>query len=399
MRILHVISSVGAAGGGPPVIAVKLAEAQAEQGATVGVLAYAPLPGDFSIVESMKRQAAIAEKAGHKPVRLHMVAHPGNGLEPLTARRARAAAREVVADYDFAHVHAIWEPILGATASVFAEAGKPYAVCPHGMLDPWSLSQRTLKKRIALKLWVRSMLDGAAFLHMGNKDEMTLVGPLKLKAKFEQIPNGVSLKEFADLPAPGTFYDSLPALAGKRYILFMSRLHYKKGLRLLACAFTAAAPSLPDVHLVVAGPDGGEQAPFVEMIKAAGLSDRVHLTGPIYGTRKLAALVDAACFCLPSSQEGFSVAITEALAIGTPVVVTKACHYPEVSEYDLGVETELTTESVAAGMKSTLARTDRAAISARAKSLIAERFNWPMVATQTLKLYAAALQGAGLGVK
>ena len=371
-------------------VAMKLAEAQAEQGATVGVFAYTPRPDDFAIVESIRRQAAAAEQAGHKPVQLHMVTHPGKGFEQLTARRARAAAKELVSQYDFAHVHAIWEPILGATARVFADAGKPYAVCPHGMLDPWSLSQKPLKKQAALKLWVRSMLDRAAFIHMLNKDEMTLVKPLKLKAKFEQIPNGVSLKEFASPPPPGTFYASLPALGGKRYILFMSRLHYKKGLRLLASAFAAAAPSLPDVDLVVAGPDGGEREGFIEMIAAAGLSDRVHLTGPIYGERKLAALVDAACFCLPSSQEGFSVAITEALAIGTPVVVTKACHYPEVSEYDLGVETELTTESVAQGLKNTLARTDRAAISARAKALIAERFNWPMVATQTLRLYAAA---------
>ena len=305
----------------------------------------------------------------------------------MTGRQAAALARSVVDQYDVLHIHGVWEPMLAATARVFDRAGKPYVICTHGMLDPWTLTQSTTKKKIALALWVTRLLNGALFLHFGNKDEATLCAPLGLKARFEQIPNGVSPKEFANLPAPGEFFKTLPEIHGKRYILFMSRLHFKKGLDLLATAYSTVARVLPDVDLVVAGPDGGFQASFTEMVNAAGITDRVHLIGPIYGPRKLAALVDAACFCLPSRQEGFSVAITEALATGTPVVVSKDCHYPEVSEYDLGVETTLAPESVAKGLLDTLARIDRAATSSRAKLLIAERFNWPMIAAQTLALY------------
>jgi glycosyltransferase involved in cell wall biosynthesis len=363
-------------------VACKLAAAQVELGAEVGILSYAPRKDDASIIESLRPQP------GQRAVGLHLIDHAVGRLESFTGGHAGAMARSVVGRYDVLHVHGVWEPMLAAVARVFARAGKPYVLCPHGMLDPWTLTQSATKKKIALALWVRRMLNNALFLHMLNKDEATLCGPLGLRARFEQIPNGVSPKEFANLPAPGSFYETLPAIRGKRYVLFMSRLHFKKGLDLLATAFASIAGSLPDVDLVVAGPDGGYQAPFVEMVKAAGITDRVHLTGPIYGQRKLAALVDAACFCLPSRQEGFSVAITESLATGTPVVVSRDCHYPEVTEFNLGVETALTPEAVAKGLVDTLARTDRDAMSARAKGLIAERFNWPMIAARSLELYA-----------
>lgn len=364
-------------------VACKLAAAQVELGARVGILSYTPRKDDASIIDSLRGQP------GRQAVELHLIDHEVGRLESLTGRHAGAMARRVGDRYDVLHIHGVWEPMLAAVARVFARAGKPYVICPHGMLDPWTLTQSTTKKKIALTLWVRRLLNNALFVHMLNKDEATLCAPLGLKARFEQIPNGVSPKEFANLPAPGSFFDTLPSIRGKRYILFMSRLHFKKGLDLLATAFASVAPSLPGVDLVVAGPDGGYQGPFVEMVKAAGITDRVHLTGPIYGQRKLAALADAACFCLPSRQEGFSVAITEALATGTPVVVSKDCHYPEVTEFDLGVETTLTPEAVAKGLVETLARTDRDAMSARAKRLIGERFNWPMIAARSLELYAS----------
>ena len=99
-------------------------------------------------------------------------------------------------------------------------------------------------------------------------------------------------------------------LGGRRYVVFIARLHYKKGLDYLADAFAIVAPQSPDLDLVVAGPDEGAKSDFEDRIRRAGVGKRVHLVGPLYGPDKFAALVDCTCFCLPSRQEGFSVAVT-----------------------------------------------------------------------------------------
>src|SRR5207253_6602065 len=117
---------------------------------------------------------------------------------------------------------------------------------------------------------------------------------------------------------------SPPSWCREPYILFLSRLHMKKGLDVLAEAFRTIAAKRSGVHLVVAGPDDGARADFVNRIEAAKLNDRVHLVGSLHGSEKWAALQGAACFVLPSRQEGFSVAILEALASRTSVVVTQA---------------------------------------------------------------------------
>jgi glycosyltransferase involved in cell wall biosynthesis len=211
-----------------------------------------------------------------------------------------------------------------------------------------------------------------------------LLKPLGIKAPAAVIPNGIEPNEIYPLPPAGTFRATLPSLGDHPYILFLSRLHYKKGLDYLAEAFKIVAPQLPDVHLVVAGPDGGAQAEFEAVIREAGLTDRVHLTGPIYGERKLAAYVDATVFCLPSRQEGFSIAITEAMACGTPVVISQQCHFPEVAEAGAGIVVDLAAAAVATALITLLQDTgclERASIAGRL--LVDERFVWSKVAILT----------------
>jgi glycosyltransferase involved in cell wall biosynthesis len=314
---------------------------------------------------------------------------PGGVIEKLLARDAAVELASMIADVDMMHTHNTWAPIVLAATKVARRHGVPYAHCPHGTLDPWCLEQKALKKKIALAVSQRAMLNGAAFLHVLKRDERELLAPLRLTSPMEVIPNGIFIVEFEPMPEAGAFHGSHPVLEGAPYILFLSRLHYKKGLDYLADAFAVVAGHMPDVRLVVAGPDGGAQASFEASVKAHGVADRVHLVGPIYGREKLAAIGDAACFCLPSRQEGFSIAITEALACGVPAVVSDACHYPEVAEAQAGEVVALDADATAQGLIRVLAdEANRRRMGENGARLVRERFTWPRIAERAIECYA-----------
>lgn len=291
------------------------------------------------------------------------------------------------------HIHGIWEPLLPVVARIARKLGRPYVVTPHGMLDPWSLSQKKWKKKLALALGYRKMLNRASGIHVLNADEQKLLAPLDLHAPCEVIPNGIFLRELEPPPDPNLFRSQQPGLGCRPYILFLSRLHFKKGLDLLAEAFASIAKLFPDVDLVVAGPDGGEEQPFRQRIVSLGLTSRTWLTGPLYGPEKWSAFAGAIAFCLPSRQEGFSIAILEALACRVPVVISENCHFPEVQEVGAGRVVPLDATAVADALAAILVDpTGAKSMGEAGRLLVEQRFTWPKVAAQTLNLYERLLK-------
>jgi glycosyltransferase involved in cell wall biosynthesis len=381
MRILHVIISLDPAVGGPQVVAPRLAAAQAAHGCEVHLVTYR-LRAREAITN-----AALASVPNFEKVQKHELATPDR-LERLTGRRARPTLADLTSAVEVLHLHGVWDPILKAAADAARLGSRPYAIQPHGMLDPWSLRQSATKKRIGLMLGYRKMLADACFLQALNSDEKNLIEPLALPCPIEVIPNGVFLEEIEPLPARGTFYAAHPPLVSKPYVLFLSRLHYKKGLDYLAEAFALLAREDERVQLVVAGPDGGESEAFQRRVRQLGVGQRVHMVGPLYGRDKIAALVDAACFCLPSRQEGFSVAVTEALACGVPPVISQACHFPEVAEAGAGEVVPLEADAISAALRRVLSDPQRSErMAAAGRELVASRYTWSRVAAQTLEAY------------
>lgn len=379
MRITHIISTLDPAHGGPPVICASIAAAQAKLGHDVTIATH-PAPEREAEVKRM-----LNTLPGHELVKIKPIPQLG-GLAKFYGSSAEldAAAK----DADVFHLHSVWDAIMRASAASMRKAGKPYVVMLNGMLDPWSLSQKSAKKKIAMLLGYRTMLNRAAFLHCGNRDEVDLIKPLGLTAPTRIVPNGIFLESIETLPARGSFRESRPKLGANPFILFMSRIHVKKGLAYLADAFAIVQKARPDVRLVVAGPDGGEQANFEARIKALGLEEFTDVTGPIYGQQKFGAMQDASVFCLPSHQEGFSMAITESLAIGLPCVVSKGCHYPEVEEAGAGHVTSLDPKEVAAALLDVLSDPSRIeTMRENGRRLIRERFTWPKAAEQLVAAY------------
>ena len=381
MRVLHVVDSLDPARGGPPQVVTRLAGAQIGLGHEVTVLTR----------DEPARKAAIAESIESLPnassIRIETTAGGGLG-DRVLGSPAAAWARAHGSGFDFAHLHAVWGSLPHGAAKGLRARGVPYTLCPHGMLDHWSMSQSRLKKKIHMALISGPTLRGCAFIHALNEHEAACVDAMGFGCPSEVLNNGVFREEYDELPSPGSFRAGFPAVGDSPYVVFISRLHFKKGLDHLAGAFEAVAPKHPEAHLVVIGPDDGAQASFEASIREAGLESRVHLTGPMYGREKLAALVDASCFCLPSRQEGFSIAICEALACGTPVVITEECNFREVAEAGVGVVSPLSTENVAAGLDRVLSDPEAGrAMGARGREMILDRFTWPSIAARSIELY------------
>lgn len=375
MKIIHIIGSFDPAKGGPQAVVVRLAAAQAALGHDVTIVSYSD---DTISARALKATAAIP---GFQCVKTFLLPMPDR-YETLTGSRAAKALSAMISSASFVHMHGVWETILLRASMLCRKYHIPYCICCCGMLDVWSMQQKRWKKAIAFHLAFRRMLNGAAFVQALNQDEVDLMRPLRLTPPVVIIGNGIFLEEVETSEAKP---DSLP---DHPYILFLSRLHYKKGLDILADAFCKIADRYPQIDLVVAGPDGGARTAFLTVISQAGLQSRVHLTGALYGPTKIAALRNALCFCLPSRQEGFSVAITEALACGVPVVITDACHFPEVAEANAGIVCQLSAQAVATGLATVLNDSERAARMGHAGlRLVRDNYTWPQIAIQTIDAY------------
>jgi glycosyltransferase involved in cell wall biosynthesis len=372
MRILHVIATVDPNAGGPPLICEKLAIAQARLGHDVTIMAYEP-----SAAGRERYAAENGRTAGADRLSFHFLP-PMTWPERVLGRHAAAACNRLVPGFDAVHLHGVWEPQLRVAAVAARRHHKPYLILLNGMLMPWAMARGTPKKRLAFLLGFRAMLDGGV-LHCGSQDEVDAAAALGFTRASVIIPNGAFPDEYADLPPTGTFRAAHPELGDHPYILFVGRLHEQKGIDLLLAAFEIVARRHPTARLVIAGPDYGVALPTH--------SDRVLPVGPVYGRDKLAALGDAAAFCLPSRHEGFSLAVIEALACGIPVVLSTECHFPQVVTAGAGLVAPLDPPAIAEALLQVLAD-DR--FRGVGKRMIAERYNWPALAAETIRAYQEA---------
>jgi glycosyltransferase involved in cell wall biosynthesis len=308
--------------------------------------------------------------------------------ERILGNDARAMAADLVPSMDAVHIHGLWEPMLLHAASCARKFNKPYMVLLHGMLLPWPMKRGIWKKRLVLTIGARKMLDHG-ILQFGSKDEETAVRKLGVLSPGAIIPNGISPEEVADLPAMGTMRQLHPQLGQDPYVLFLGRLHEQKGVDLLVAAFELVLRQMPDARLVIAGPDYGRSTAIENQIKSAGIADRLLLIGPIFGDEKRAAIREAVCFCLPSRHEGFSLAVLEALSIGTPVVISPECHFPEVAAAGAGLIPNLEPAAIAEALQRMLQDLPfRNAAALAAKELVFTQFTWNQMAQRIIEAYS-----------
>lgn len=296
---------------------------------------------------------------------------------------------EAVASAEVVHMHGLWQGHTRRGARAARLRRVPYLIAAHGMAEPWALRHKALKKQVYLALVEGKNLRRASCLHALSRPEIGHLRKLAPRTPICLVPNGVSLEPFENLPDRATLEAEYPELAGKFVLLFFGRLHVKKGLDLLAQALAGVHPQHPDLHLLIAGNDDGALAPFLNQLAELGLSGRATCVGHVSGERSRQVWAAADAFILPSYSEGFSMAVLEALACRLPVVITTACHFPELEEADAGWVVPPTVAGVTAGVRSLLERApaERAILGQRGRALVERRYTWDRVAAQLAEVY------------
>ena len=310
------------------------------------------------------------------------------------------------------HSHGIWIYSSIATHSYAMRARTPYMISPHGMLDPWAVRNSYWKKWIARHCYENAHLRDARCLRALCESEALAFRKFGLKNPIAVIPNGIDLpeeKKGESLKVNGE--------SGKRTLLFLGRIHPKKGLPNALRAFAERAKAKSGRlkqecpwQLVIAGWDqGGHEAELMELCEELDLrvesrESRVesHLSGsevifygPAFGDEKKSLLRNADAFILPSFSEGLPMSVLEAWANGLPVVMTPECNLPEGYVANAAIRVETGVESIAQGLDSLFSMSDGDLneMGVKGKELVRQKFTWQTVAEEVKQIYDWMLDG------
>ncbi len=379
MKILHMVPLINASVGGPSVSVTRLATEQAKLGheVTLACLDYdhlgpqVPAPG-----------VRLLSQKGN------FLAVHGRGWSPSFRRLLREEARR----HDVVHDHGLWMWPNKYARCAANEAGKPLVISPRGMLEGWSLGRSVGRKFVAWHLFEKKNLESAALFHATSESEAEAIATalrIKMKIKIKEprivvAPNGVDVPE--RIPGREVVEQKFPRLKGKEWVLFMSRIHPKKGIDVLLEAWKEQMTALGQVEggrrevmLVIAGADLiGYGAEVERMIREKGLGETVLMTGHVDGELREALLGNAKLFVLPSYSENFGLVIAESLARGRPVITTTGTPWKELKEWGAGWWVEPNQESVTRAMGEALTKTDAELdeMGRKGKKMVGERFSW-----------------------
>lgn len=290
---------------------------------------------------------------------------------------------------DLFHGHGLWQMPVHQMASYARKHNKPYIITPRGMLEPWSLAQGKLKKQVAMLLFQHKDLRKATCLHATAIMEAESIRALGYKNPIAVIPNGIDISQFSD---------SFPKkTTNKKHILFLSRIHKKKGIEHLIEAWGMLEESIKqqwEVTVVGNGEDEYIQQ-LKQLIKTHQLEGQIHIKPPVFGEAKIALFRSASLFVLPTYSENFGIVIAEALAAYTPVITTKGTPWEELNTKNCGWHIDIGVAPLKVALEEALlCSQDQLEIMGKnGRALIENSYSLESVALQMQELYDWILKG------
>jgi glycosyltransferase involved in cell wall biosynthesis len=310
MKILQVIAYFTPQKGGDVNVCFNISKQLALRGHEVTIIT--------TDHEFDKEYAASIEKEGVNVIPFHCIADICAFLVTPSIRRW---LKFNINKFDLIHMHNFRSYQNNVVHQYAMKYRVPYILQAHGSVLP-HFAKIQLKKLYDL-VWGYKILGNAAMVIALTSTEVNQYTEMGVdEKKIELIPNGIDLSQYKNLPRCGDFRKQFNINSNEKIILFLGRIHKIKGLDLLVVAFADLLRNITDCKLVIVGPDDGYLPALKKQTVDLEIENKVLFTGPLYGTNKLKAYIDADVFVLPAVYDCFSVTLLESMACGTPIVTT-----------------------------------------------------------------------------
>ena len=297
-----------------------------------------------------------------------------------TARREFLDILTVVNPY-VVHVNCCWSPMCSLVTFWTKGQGIKVVYTPHGMLEPWIMKRHYWTRKVpALVLYQRRAIKQADLLHATAESEKEHLMALGWNGNIRVIGNCIHVDDIR----------MKPSWERRKCILFLSRVHVKKGINFLIEAVAQLKEEMEGYVVKIAGP--GEEAYINELKGLAerlGVGDRVEFVGSVYGEAKFDLYRDADLFVLPTHSENFGIVVTEALACGTPVITTKGTPWEELMSWHCGWWTEIGTEAMVEALRGFLSLDvkELEGMGRNGRRLVEEKYSCQRIAREFMEMY------------
>jgi glycosyltransferase involved in cell wall biosynthesis len=390
LRLLHVIPTLAPSAGGPTRVIQDLAKAQAAAGHFVAICTT-----DRDCPAHLCLPSSYFTRAFPSPIQVYSFRVQ---YDPLLVSIGMACwLRKEISAFDIVEIHGIYRFPSSFAAHQARKCKVPYVIRPHGSLDPYLYERSSVGKLAFKRIYERCFdlpnLHKASAIHFTAIEERERAAFLNLRAPSFVIPNGLDWSRFQKLPAKGWLRASL-GLSDQPLVLFLGRLHFKKGLDLLIPAFDALRCSISDVQLVIAGPENDDYGKKVRgWVQERGLGSHVHFIGSLKAEDTLKAYVDADVFALPSYTENFGLTVIESLACFLPVVITDQVNiHADVSGAGAGIVTRCEVDEIAHALQTLLTDPGRRhAMGHAGRRLVEIQYTWPHIIEELTRVYEALI--------
>lgn len=369
MRVIHVVPAIVDEASGPSYSVVRLCGSLIEQGFQVDLasLEWAPMRSSPSFLKTFS--------LGLGPRRL--------GRSPKMRRwlleMAESQSAEII------HNHSLWMMPNIYPGHVARRSGIPLMNSPRGTLSEWAFGSGTALKKLFWPLIQRPALHSTSCFHATAESEHDDIRRMGFRQPIAIIPNGIDIPK---LPPKGNLVNS-------QTLLFLGRIHPVKGLDILLPAWQAVQDRFPAWNLRIVGPDNRGYLSQMHQLARQLKLRRIEFSGPLHGDAKWLAYGKADLFVLPTYSENFGIAVAEALAAGTPAVVTKGAPWSGLTKQGAGWWIDIGVDSLVACLEEAMSRSasELAEMGYRGREWMTAEYSWVRISEQMAETYRWVVYG------
>ncbi|MBQ6187229.1 MAG: glycosyltransferase [Prevotella sp.] len=360
MKILFFITGISLKSGGPSQSVPFMAKGLAEAGADVTLMTRRTKDMNTGIISGTNVHLYILEKD-----------YRSKEVEDYIKKEK----------IQLIQIQSIWSLKYHQVAKIARELHIPYIVTPRGMLEPWSLSQKRIKKKIALWLYQKRDFNKATCIYTTAKSEADNIKRLNISSPCAIIPNSIDVEQYPCRDNPEIV---------KKRVLFLSRIHIKKGVEILLDAWRNINIEHKDWELIIAG-NGDDN--YIQSLKNRiidyKIENCVKIIPPVFGKEKVELYQSSSLFILPSYSENFGMVIAEAMSCGVPVITTNNTPWEIVNNTNTGWCIPLSVSHVEETLKKALSLKAEILyeMGQKASALVRNNFDYRIIAKKNLRLY------------